>query len=177
MLESEGLTESDVTLIHVRPEDMPSAIGFRVDAGYTWEPFAYRTISRGNHVLFNPDREKGLFPTVLAFKESSLESRPEDIRAFLNAWFAAAQFRQEHPNESRQMIASYFGLIAPDLPVDDQVQILNRDQNLTFFQKSSTGEDYTLFTAGKINAEFLMRIGVLTKLPDLDSLLDSTYLQ
>jgi ABC-type nitrate/sulfonate/bicarbonate transport system substrate-binding protein len=177
MLDRAGLTGEDVTLVNVRPEEMPAAIGERVDAGFTWEPFATRTIALGNHVLYHPDREAGLFPTVIGFKKSVVEARPDDIRAFNKAWFAAIDFRRQNPDGSRQIVAAHFGVQASDLPVDPQVQILDRTANAAYFEKSSPRGGYTLFTAGRINAEFLVRIGVLASLPDLDALIDPSYLQ
>jgi ABC-type nitrate/sulfonate/bicarbonate transport system substrate-binding protein len=177
MLDRGGLSTDQVNLVNVRPEEMPDAIGSRVDAGFTWEPFATRATARGNRVLYHPGREAGLFPTVIAFRQLVLDARADDIKAFNKAWFAAADSRLRNPETTRQIIAAHFGLLAPDLPADQQVQILNRDQNGDYFRKTIAREGYTLFTAGQINAEFLVQIGVLTRMPDLDTLLDSSYLQ
>jgi NitT/TauT family transport system substrate-binding protein len=177
MLTSAGIRESDVTLFNIHPEDVPQALGSQIDAGYVWEPYTSHALARGNHIIFSSEEATGLFPNVITFQASVVKERPEDVRSFLKAWFAAAAFRLQNPDETRDIIASQFGLRGRDLPVDPYTRLFNEAENQTFFQQTYSANHSSLFTTTKVNAAYLLRIGVLTKLPDFESMLDPSYLQ
>ena len=177
MLAAAGVQTSDVTLYNLHPEDVPSALGARVDAAFTWEPFASQAVARGNRVLYSSREGAGLSPTVIAFRQSVVEARPDEIRSFLKAWFAATEFRKQNPDETRQMIANHYGLRTQELRIDPNMQLLGRDQNYPYFLQTNAANTLSLFTITRLNAEFLMRIGVLPDMPDLTAMLDSSYLK
>ena len=64
-----------------------------------------------------------------------------------------------------------------DLGANIGIRILNRADNYIYFQDSDSGNQRSLSAVTQTNAEYLLRIGVLTQLPDVKKLLDPSYLQ
>ncbi len=105
MLASAGLKMSDVILVNIDPEDVPSSLGKTIDAGFIYEPYTSVAVARGNNLLLRTTEFIGLYPDVIVFRNSVVRERGDDIRAFLKAWFEAVEFRRQYPDEARQIIA------------------------------------------------------------------------
>ena len=177
MLASAGLSASDVILSNLHPEEVPTALGSQVDAAYTWEPFTSIALTKDNRVLFESKELIGAFPNVIVFRQPVAQERSEEIRAFLQAWFEAADFRQKNPDEAARIISTHFGTSGENPGANISIRILNRADNYIYFQDSGSGNQPSLSAVTQTNAEYLLRIGVLTQLPDVKKLLDPSYLQ
>lgn len=173
LLEQGGLTLRDVTLIDMGVEAVPANLGTSIDAGYVWDPYASDLLADGSSLLFKSGGTQSITPDLIVFRASVVEERPDDIRAFLKAWFEAAEFRRSNPKEANEMIAGVLGVSVEELSEDSY--IYSAEENQLLF--SGTSPDvFDLKYAMEANTEFLIRIGSLSKVPNLDTLLDPTYL-
>lgn len=179
MLATAGLSSSDVTLMNFWPDQGVDLLKQKeVDAIFSWEPYTTEAIEAGYNVIFTSDQLANVYPDLITFRSEVVQERPEDVRAFLRAWFEAADYRFEHPAEANQIIADYFEIPVEELIPDTELHIMTLEDNLSIYSQESTVNGQTsIRDVASINAEFLLRIGVLSKMPDLEILFDASYLQ
>lgn len=177
MLATVGLTSNDVTLLDFRPDQGVEALNKgKVDAVFSWEPYTTEAVATGNNIVFSSEQLSNLYPDLITFRSSVVEERPEDVRAFLSAWFEAVDFRLEHPEEANQIIADYFEIPVDQLIPDSELHIMTLADNQSLYKQEKAGTLTSIYEAAKINADFLLRIGALSKTPNLEQLFDATYL-
>lgn len=175
MLASAGLKMSDVSLVNIDPEDVPSSLGKTIDAGFIYEPYTSEAVARGNNLLVKSAEFIGLYPDVIVFRNAVVRERGEDIRAFLKAWFEAVEFRRQYPAEARQIIADYFNASIDEITPDDALEILGLQDNYEMFKPEENAKR-SIYRTARLNAGFLVRMGVLSTEPDMEILLTPAYL-
>jgi len=174
LLRQNGLSSADVTLVNVDAETVPNQVPSQIDAGYTWEPYLSGAMANNNHVLSSSADVPGLIPDVVAFQAAVVEQRPEDIRAFVAAWFEAVAWWQANPSAGNDLIAKATDQNASDISTVG-VKIFNQADNVKAFAQ---GTDTTsLFFTGSKQLEYLISINVFTTPPDLNQLLDPSFLK
>ena len=175
MLASAGLKMSDVALVNIDPENVPSSLGKTIDAGFIYEPYTSEAIAKGNNLLLKSTEFIGLYPDVIVFRASVVRERGEDIRAFLKAWFEAVEYRRQNPAEAQQVIADYFNTSFNEITPDDSLEILSLQDNYEIF-KPEENTNRSIYRTARLNADFLVRIGVLSTQPDVKALISPDYL-
>lgn len=175
MLKTANLSMSDVTLVNINPEDVPLSLGQTIDAGFIYEPYTAEALAQGNNLLLKSTDLIGLYPDVIVFRQEIVETRPDEIRAFLRAWFEAVEFRQQNPQEARQIIADYFDTTVNEISPDNVLEIMTREDNYVLFNPE-TETRQPISQVARLNADYLVRMGVLSSSPNLDELLDPSYL-
>ncbi len=175
MLEANGLTPADVTLVNVNPEDVPAAFPAKIDAGHAFEPFTSQAVAQGGHVVFTSAETPGLIPNVFAFSAQVVQERPDDIRAFVAAWFEAVDWMNAHPDEVPAVVAQVTGLKPEDIWMDGGDKVFT----LADSQAAMThGTDYgSLYYTGEEYVKFLTVTGSLTSAPDLEKLIDPSFVK
>lgn len=173
-LKQAGLYTQDVTMLNIPAEEVPENLGATVDAGYTWDPYAARAIADGAHILYQSGASKSIIPDVIVFNAKALKERPDDVRAFLKAWFEAVDFRKANPERANQIIAAQIGYPAEDITVDAQIYTLQ--ENIVLFSDSAPDSMIDLKNAYQANADFLLNLGVLRNQPDLNLFVNSSFL-
>lgn len=174
MLTSGGLTENDVTFVNMFPEEAEKALANKeIAAGYFWFP----NMAPGSRIIFQKSDAPGLFPDVIVFREEVVKNRPDDIRAFLKAWFEAVEWRKQNVEEARQIIAKYTGLPVDQILPDDQLKLMTLQDNLTIFQQEVSGGSFSLPQAAKMNADFQTQAGFMPNPVDLNIFLDGSFLK
>lgn len=176
-LKAAGLSMADVTLVNTSPEDVQAKLFQDIDAGFTYEPFTSEATKRGYFLLAQSDELKNVYLDVIVFNDTIVRDRPEDVRAFLEAWFEAVDFRQTNPEESRRIISQYLQVPLQDIQPDDGIVLFTREDNLAIFQNEDTRGFQSIFSIAQLNIDFLIRNGVFTSSPELDFLIDPAYLQ
>ncbi len=175
MLEANGLSLSDVTLVNINPEAVPAAFPTTIDAGHSFEPFTSEAAAKGGHVIFTSTDTPGLIPNVFAFGSQVLQERPEDVRAFVTAWFEAVDWMNAHPDEAPNVVAQVTGLKPEDIWMDggDKVFTLAESQAAMMH-----GTDYgSLYYTGEEYVKFLTVTGSLNAAPDLEKLIDPSFMK
>ena len=176
MLRNASMSTGDVTLVNALPEEIPARVGVDLDAGFTYEPYLSEAIANGNTILYSSESVSGLFPDVIVFREQFTQERPEDVRAFLSAWFEAVEYRHNFPDEANKIIADYYGVAVKDILTNSDIQILSKTENLAMFSETNTLNLRPITATTELNGNFLIRIGTLTKLPLFDQFLDPSFL-
>lgn len=174
MLLETGVSVKDVTLVDVPPEDIPDRLSDDLDAGYVWAPYDDVAVKNGHKVLFSSESFASLSPDVIVFRDEILEERPEDVRAFLKAWFEAAEYRLAHPEECNLIIAEKTNQTIEDVALSGSVQIYVQQDNLALFDKAAAN---TIYHIADVNMQFLVNQGQVTTAPKIDEILDPSFLQ
>ncbi len=175
MLHTAGLDASDVVLVNLSAEEVPAALPDQVQAGFVWEPYTTELLERGYHVLFSSDQISSLYPDLITFRAAVVKERPEDVRAFLKAWFEAVEYRATHVEETREIAAKYLGMLPAEIQADTQLHIMTHADNLMMFQNSPSDGSRSIYSTAQISVDFLIGIGTLTSQPDLETLFDPAF--
>jgi NitT/TauT family transport system substrate-binding protein len=176
MLKSAGLSLSDVTVVNVDPEALPERLGVDVQAGYTWEPYVTQLVKDGNHALYSSD-ENHLFPDVITLRADTAAERPEDVKAFLRAWFEALEYRRANPDESNAIISRVTGLPVEEITAGQKKILLQTGaDNLATFAQNPGLDTSSIFYTAQTNLDYLISIGTASQPIDLNQVLDPSFL-
>jgi NitT/TauT family transport system substrate-binding protein len=173
MLKQAGLTANDVTLVDIPPEEVPTQLGRTIDAGHTFDPFITQAVDQGNHVIFTGVQTPGLLLDVLIARQSVLKDRPEDMRAFIDAFFAAQEWWRQHQIEGSTIIAEATGQQPEDITTDG-LRLYDRADNLKSFIEASAPS--SLYRSLDGNSAYLQDSGTLNSSPQLSQLMDWSFL-
>jgi NitT/TauT family transport system substrate-binding protein len=173
MLQSANMSVGDVTIVAIDPENTLTALeSGRVQAVDTWEPYLSDALSKGYKTIY-PQEQLHLFPDLIVFRKSIVDERPEDVRAFLKAWFQAVEYRQQHEGKTRDIAAKYLGISAEDIQPDNNLRLYTLDDNKKLFNIQKANSIYSIT---KITSDYLISIGVMAEEIDPLELLDPIYL-
>jgi NitT/TauT family transport system substrate-binding protein len=174
MLSQKGIPPSEVTFINVDPENVSGAIPQYISLGHTYEPFTAEALAKGYKVIFSSADTPGLLVNAIAFRRKAIEERPEDIKAFIAAWFEAVQYWQDHPEESNELIAKATGQETEDISLEG-VKLFDLSANLNAF-KPGTDTSSVYYTARKVS-KFLLDSGFVAEPVDVNDVLDNSFLR
>ena len=173
MLRSASMGVGDVTMVVVNPkESLKTLENGQVQAAYTREPYLSEALSSGYKVIYRQE-QLHLFPDTITFRKSIIDDRPEDVRAFLKAWFQAVDYRLQHPEETQAIAAKYLRVSVEKIQSDDNLKILTLDDNKKLFNLQ---EDNSIYAITKITSDYLISIGAAAQQIDSLELLDPDYL-
>ncbi len=175
LLEENGLTLADVTIVNTDAAEIPALLNQGViQAGHTWEPYVTEAKNNGSTVIFTSADTPGLIPDVIAFRSEVLEERPQDVKAFVRGWFRAVDFWLAHPSEGAQLAAQALE-VPPDEISLDGIRLMTQNDNMVVYQKGNSTT--SLFYTSQLYVDFYLRIGTMGTSLDLDTLLDGSYLE
>lgn len=174
-----GLKPSDVELVNLSPEEMMKAFeNGDVDAGYLWEPTTSEAIAQGYSNVYTSETIGSLFiPDGIVFRTAVVEERPEDVRAFLKAWFEAVEFRRNNPEEANTLIAKFLNIPVDQLEPDDQLKIFTLTETLGFFQTNTDGTPGFALDVARKTGDYLMQRAIIARIPDYSTFLDPSFLK
>ncbi len=174
VLEDNGLTTGDVQLVDVPPERALEALtSGKVDAIHAYEPYVSQTLAEGYHILFSSAQTPGIIPNVLAFHGEVLRDRPEDVRAFVAAWFEAQAYWLANPEAGNQIIATATGQKPEDISLAG-IEVRTLEANRSAFQPRADPD--SLYFSTQYNLDFLVKSGMVSAAPDVNNLLDASFL-
>ena len=174
-----GLKPADVTLVNLSPEEMVEAFeNDNVDAGYTWEPVTSDAIAEGYNMIYSSEILGGLFiPDGIVFRAAVVEERPEDVRAFLKAWFEAAEYRRNNPEEANKLIAKFLNIPVEQVEPDDTLKIFTLAETLELFQTNGDGTPGFALDVAMKTGDYLMHRAIIARMPDYLDFLDPSFLK
>jgi NitT/TauT family transport system substrate-binding protein len=173
MLKKGGLTPNDVELVNVSGDNVPNEMPVTIQAGHSWEPIVSEGIANGDHVLFTSSETPGLIVNVLAFQESVVKERPQEVRAFIAAWFEAEAWWQAHPAEGNALIVTATGL-KPETISTDGIRFFTLQDNLKAFRQGT--DTSSVYYTANLYLNFFTNIGSLTTRPDINLMFDPSFL-
>lgn len=174
MLSQKGIAPSEVTFINVDPEGVPAAMPEHISLGHTYEPSTSQAVMEGYKIIFSSAETPGLIVDAIAFQRRAIEERPEDIQAFVDAWFEAIDYWRNNPKESNALIARATGQKPEDISLEG-VNLFDLSANRNAF-KPGTDTTSVYFTARKA-LKFLVDSGLVAEPVDVNDVLDDSFLR
>jgi NitT/TauT family transport system substrate-binding protein len=172
-----GLNETNTRFSVVDPSNVLAALEEgRIDAGYTWGAEIQKAVSKGYKVLSTAGEVPGSITDVLAFHPQVIEKRPQDVQAVVNAMVEARDFAVSHSEEAAAIMAESMGLSVHEINTGISGVIHpNRQENIRSLTHSEA--ETSLFLSGKNYIKFLFERGQISKIPDLDQLIEGRFIQ
>jgi len=177
MLASERMTSNDVVYVEMSPNQVAQGIPDQIDAGLVWEPYTTQALQQGKKVVYQSAYNSTLIPKLLVFRKAIVEQRPKDIHAFILAWDEAVNYRISHPQESLAIISKATGLPASDLTFTSDITIYTIDDNTKLFTNTQGTDPNSIYFIAGFNRDFLVTNGYITNPPDINDLLDPSFLK
>jgi NitT/TauT family transport system substrate-binding protein len=173
MLKTAKLTSDDVNLVKVEASDIPQRLkNNAIQAGHTWEPHLSEAIKSGGNILFTSKQTPGLILDIIVFRGETIRDRPEDVRAFVRAWLQASTYWKANVQEGNAIISKVLKIPSNTISLEG-VNLTNLGENQKFFQSSNPN---SIYKTAQIYADFFIRSGNVTRIPELKSLFNSSFL-
>ncbi|MFM2063016.1 MAG: hypothetical protein RLZZ507_2686 [Cyanobacteriota bacterium] len=173
MLKKANLTRDDVNLVKLEASEIPQSLKNNViQAGNTWEPHISKAIKSGGHILFTSKQTPGLILDLMVFRKEIIRDRPEDVHAFLRAWLQAVNYWKANVQEGNAIISKVLKIPSNTISLEG-VNLTDLAENQKFFQSTNPN---SIYKTAKIYADFFIRAGNITRLPELKSLFNSSFL-
>jgi NitT/TauT family transport system substrate-binding protein len=173
MLKTYKLTNDDVSLVKAEGLEVPQRIqNNAIQAGHTWEPYLSEALKLGAHILLTSKQTPGLTLDAIAFRGEVIRDRPEDISAFVRGWLQALSYWETNIPEGNEIASKALNIPSNTISFDG-LDLTDFADNQKFFQSDSP--NYIYKTAKKY-ADFFIRTGNVTRLPNIESLFNSSFL-
>ncbi|MEG5039898.1 MULTISPECIES: ABC transporter substrate-binding protein [unclassified Microcoleus] len=173
MLKISKLTSDDVRLVKVDGLEVPQRLqNNAIQAGHTWEPHLSEALKLGAKILFTSKQTPGLILDLIAFRGEAIRDRPEDIRAFVRGWFQALSYWEANIPEGNALVSKALNIPSNTISFEG-IDLTDFAENQKFFKSDSP--NYIYKTAKKY-ADFFIRAGNVTRLPNLETLFNSSFL-
>jgi NitT/TauT family transport system substrate-binding protein len=147
-----------------------------VDVAVTWEPELARYQNRDDaHILFTSAEFPDLIIDGVVFPPEVLTKRRNDVAAMIRGWNRALRFAGKNPDQAFADIARY---------EKSDVKLMNTvfkgiERGTPEVNRRVLGQSGSAGTgveAARQVAEFLLKFGHIKKVPQLDELFDSSFL-
>jgi NitT/TauT family transport system substrate-binding protein len=172
-LQENNIAVTDVTLVNAPVESSADFFPSQVDAIHSYYPYSADAMKRGGHDLAtSADVDPLTAPSVFAFAADVVKERPEDIRAFVAAYFEAVDWMYAHESEIPAAVAQ-----AVNLKPEDIFMGGDRVWKLAENQTAMTPGTGTIYAITNEYIDFLVKAGRLTTKPNLDELFDASFLK
>ena len=177
-LENAGLSQKDVNLVNMSTGDAANAfISGSLDAAAIWEPSLSMAKQQtgGNILTTSGDKEfEGLIPAVLAVNGNSLNTKRDDMKAVMRAWFNARDAYENKTDEFAKAVSE-----VADVKPDEFMQLMKGCDVRTMDQNVEAFKDGNTYVSLKYCADmlggFLKDNGLVDNVPDnYDSLFDDS---
>lgn len=176
-LEKNGISENEVFFEIIPAHQILDAlISGKIDAGHTWDPTLSQSISAGYNIICTAGDLPGIITDTLVFHDSVIQDRPEDIQAVVNSLNQAVSYLQNNPKEGIKIISTSLDISEDELSNGlNGIYLLNVDENLD----ALTGDHETksLLMTGKFISEYYLERGQISKIPNLDELIDASFVK
>jgi hypothetical protein len=93
------------------------------------------------------------------------------------AWNDAVNYRISHPQESAVIISKATGLPTSDLNLTSNITIYTIDNNTQLFANNPGTDASSIYFIAEFNRDYLITIGYITNPPDINNMLDPSFLK
>ena len=172
-LEKAGLTEKDITLVNMNPDDAGAAFAAgQIDAAVTWEPWITKVSGeKKGHVIFSSKETPLLILDVLAVNTKGAAKKSAETRAFLKALNRGYEFVQAHRDEAIALAGKALEQKPEEVkPMLGKVDLYSPQKNLELLAGPAAA-------ATKQVAQFFKDHKVNDTLVDTSTLFDAQYLK
>jgi NitT/TauT family transport system substrate-binding protein len=178
LLQQNGMSEEDVTLVDMPAEAAAAAIvAGEVDAAVTWSPYVAEAAADPNvEILVTSKDTPGLIADVLLMRKDTLASDPESCQRLVRAWNKAVEYQKANPDEAAAIMAKGLNYgTAENVKADLAGLVLQgKEESTQFF--GGTGPGTALGTAS-FAIDLWTDLGRLTTPVKAEDLIDASCLE
>jgi NitT/TauT family transport system substrate-binding protein len=178
LLRQNGMSEDDVTLVDISPEEAAKAVvAGDVDVAVTWNPYLVKAAEDPKvDFLVTSKDTPGLIADVLVMRKDLLDSNPEACQGLVRAWNKAVEYQNANPDEAAAIMAKGLGYGTPDDIKADLAGIVlqGKEENAQLF--AGDGEGTALGTA-RFAIDLWTELGRLTTPVKAEDLIDASCLE
>ena len=174
LLQQNGISMTDVTMVNSPAENAVEAFASQVDAIHTYEPYASETLTKGGHILSTSSETPNLMLGAMTFPAALVKDRPEDIQAFTDAWFEAVDWMYANPDQVPAVVAKAFGVTPEDVWFGGD-KVFTRAESKALMQPGNDFSSAYFVTQQYI--DFLVTSGSLSTKPNVEDLIDPSFLK
>ena len=151
VLEENGMTSKDIKPVYMTTGDAGVAyVAGAVDACVVWEPWVSNAVAkRKSNILATSHDRSGVLVDTFVVRNNTLKERPNDVRAFMLAWFEAIEYWKGHADEANQIMAKGIGISLEDFTAMlGGVKLSDYQDNLNYFgTDKEPGQYWSVFKA------------------------------
>ena len=172
-----GLKSEEVELVNSTADQVGTAfVAGKIDYGMTWEPWLSKATERPDgKVLKTSKDEPGIIEDTVVARKDLIQSRREDTKRIMRAFFKAVNFWKNNKDEANAIMAKHFNISVADFAAQmETVKPLDYEENIKKFDPSTslniyeiTNKAITIYTQDK----------VLKNKPHTANIIDSSLLK
>ena len=172
-----GLTEKDVRLVNMSPDDAGAAyVAGNIDAAVTWEPWVSKATEAGGVKLFTSADAPNILLDVVVAKDDVIKRKKPDLVALCKGIDQGLKFMKENPDEAHQLAGKWLNVEGPEVAAMlDGVKLYTWEENSS--QMGVGGSPAKLAEGLTALAEFLMAQKKIKAKPDVQALIDTSLLE
>lgn len=173
LLQQEGMTLDDVQAVNMSSGDAGAAfVAGEVDAAVTWEPWLSKAKETDNGaVLIDSSETPGIIVDALAMDKDFAAEYPGTVKAIVEGWYDALAYMESDPDDAYKIMMEYTGdETAEDLQASmAEVKFYDKDGNAEYY-------DGEIQDVAKMAADLWLDMGLIDAEPDLDALIDGSFI-
>jgi NitT/TauT family transport system substrate-binding protein len=178
------LQKNGMSINDVKVQDMPSSsdsgstfVAGRVDAAVTWEPWLTRAAATSfGHILVSSASYPTIIVDALGFRSDFIKAHPAAVKSFVKAYYQAVNFTKSSPAAANKIIGGYVKETPTQVASDlTKVPLMNLLYSKRYF--GTTAHPGPIYTTARKAGKFWLRLKKISKMPNLHSLINSTFLQ
>jgi NitT/TauT family transport system substrate-binding protein len=155
ILDDHGLSSKDVEVKPMEPDKASAAfVAGDVDIAVTWEPHLSQVqdLRPDGKTFLTTNDYPGLIVDILAFNASFIEKQPDDVAAFVDAWYEALEFLKTNPDEANEIIGKAMDLDPVEVAdILSGVKFLSPEDNLQYHDPAAAVNVFSIAsTASKL---------------------------
>lgn len=173
LLQQEGMTLDDVQVVNMSSGDAGAAfVAGEVDAAVTWEPWLSKAKETDNgSVLIDSSETPGIIVDALAMDKDFAAEYPGTVKAIVEGWYDALAYMESDPDDAYKIMMEYTGdETLEDLQASmEEVKFYDKEGNASYY-------DGEIQDVAKMAADLWLDTGLIDAEPDLDSLIDGSFI-
>ncbi|WP_236719604.1 ABC transporter substrate-binding protein [Neobacillus mesonae] len=178
LLKEQGIDYKEINAQNMTAGDAGAAfIAKKVDAAVTWEPWLSKAKqSDFGNVLLSSDASPGVITGTLGMRADFVKQNPKAVKAITKSWFEAIEYYKTNREESLKIMGKAMGQSPAELEESLKgVKFYDEKANKTYFgTKENPGKIYDLT---KLSIEFWLDQKLIDKEPNIDELIDYSFVQ
>lgn len=178
LLQQNGMSEADVTIVNMSPEDAATAVvAGDVDAAVTWNPYLSNAADDPSvDLLLTSKDAPGLIADVLLMRKDMIDENPEVCQRLVRAWNKAVEYQKANPDEAAAIMAKGLNYGTSDNVKADLagITVQGKTENAAFFGGDGPG---TALGTARFAIDLWTELGRLTTPVTAEDLIDDRCLE
>ena len=180
VLQQNGLTDADVSLVKMKQGDVPAALASaQIDAGVTWEPHLSKASKDSNIGILTTSKDTpGLIVDTLLLRKDVISANADVGAKLSRAWNKAVEYQKANGDDAAAIMQKGLGGFyekPDDIKADlAGAKLFDKARNLEFFGGSGNG---TATSTTKFAIDLWTKQGQITTPIKAEDMVDGSFLE